>query len=626
MLIMSFKAWLNYPDYYFYWTYDGMNNSVFNDMNYVNPAMDELIEAARFESDPAKYADEVKGFIKIAFDDVPRIPLVQDYRDVAMQKSIQDYTYWFHLVLDFRQLTRAEVAGPSNPPRAARLRRGPFRLGARRSPRPRSPRCPSTISPPRRRHACPPCQRRRTVSPVETTEAAIAAMARLDPQLNAFCVPAVDQARAAAREPRGAHHARRRWRPARRRTGRHQGSRAHQRHPDHLRLAASIADFVPDGRRRRGGAAPRRRRDHPRQDQRGRIRLWRLRPQPALSRPRAIPGTLDLTPGGSSAGSAAAVAAGICPLALGSDGGGSVRLPAAFTGIVGIKPTMGRIPLWPGCRDETLPGASGWESIEHYGPLARTVADAALFLAAVTGPDRRDRLSLPDEGVDVACGERDRAAQRATDRLVSAVGGPAGRPGSARRGRGRGAPFRAGPGLHRRGDGRRRSAISIEADRAIVALETDITGLRRMISPRAASTSCRRRAALLAQQWTADEAFTDAITARKGAVNAMARFMERFDLILTPTAPVAPFAIDRDGPGTIDGVAVDDDAWTPCLYPANLTGQPAASVPAGWTQDGLPVGLQIIGRRLDDSMVIAAAAAFERVLPWAAMRPCHSVW
>ena len=108
MLIMSFKAWLNYPDYYFYWTYDGINNSVFDDMNYVNPAMDKEIEAARFESDKAKYADEGKGFIKIAFDDVPRIPLVQDFRDVAMQKSVENYTYWFHLVLDFRQLTRAK--------------------------------------------------------------------------------------------------------------------------------------------------------------------------------------------------------------------------------------------------------------------------------------------------------------------------------------------------------------------------------------------------------------------------------------------------------------------------------------------------------------------------------------
>ncbi len=110
MLIMSFKAWLNYPDYYFYWTYDGVNNSVFNAMNYVNPEMDELIAAARFESDPAKYAEAVKGFIKIAFDDVPRIPLVQDYRDVAMGKDITDYTYWFHLVLDYRQLKRAPAA------------------------------------------------------------------------------------------------------------------------------------------------------------------------------------------------------------------------------------------------------------------------------------------------------------------------------------------------------------------------------------------------------------------------------------------------------------------------------------------------------------------------------------
>ena len=107
MLIMSFKAWLNYPDYYFYWTYDGKNNSVFDDMNYINPKLDDMVEAARFETDPAKYADEVKSFIATAFADVPRIPLVQDYRDVAMQRSIAGYTYWFHLTLDFRTLSRA---------------------------------------------------------------------------------------------------------------------------------------------------------------------------------------------------------------------------------------------------------------------------------------------------------------------------------------------------------------------------------------------------------------------------------------------------------------------------------------------------------------------------------------
>ncbi|HEY1723659.1 MAG TPA: ABC transporter substrate-binding protein [Magnetospirillaceae bacterium] len=108
MLIMSFKAWLNYPDYYFYWTYDGINNSVFDDMNYKNPEMDKQIEAARFETDPTKYATEVKSFIKIAFDDVPRIPLVNDFRDVAMQPSIEGYTYWFHLVLDYRSIKRAK--------------------------------------------------------------------------------------------------------------------------------------------------------------------------------------------------------------------------------------------------------------------------------------------------------------------------------------------------------------------------------------------------------------------------------------------------------------------------------------------------------------------------------------
>jgi aspartyl-tRNA(Asn)/glutamyl-tRNA(Gln) amidotransferase subunit A len=131
--------------------------------------------------------------------------------------------------------------------------------------------------------------------------------------------------------------------------------------------------------------------------------------------------------------------------------------------------------------------------------------------------------------------------------------------------------------------------------------------------------------ALLAKTWTA-EGFTDAVTARKRAVEAMAEFMTRFDLILTPTVPVVPFAIDLAGPGMSEFEAVADDAWTPALYPANLTGQPAASVPAGWTDDGLPVGMQIIGRRLEDRVVIAAAAAFEACQPWAERRPPVSGW
>jgi len=123
------------------------------------------------------------------------------------------------------------------------------------------------------------------------------------------------------------------------------------------------------------------------------------------------PWNLDVTPGGSSAGSAAAVAAGVCPLAVGSDDGGSVRLPAGFTGLFGIKASMGRVPVWPGCRDPQWPGASGWESIEHIGPMTRTVADAALMLAVMAGPDARDRWSLPADGLDW------QAAARPVERL-----------------------------------------------------------------------------------------------------------------------------------------------------------------------------------------------------------------
>jgi peptide/nickel transport system substrate-binding protein len=100
-----FGGWLNYPEYFFFWNYHGQN-AVFNTMNYQNPAMDKLIDAARFETDPAKYAADVKGFIDIAFSEVPRIPIAQPSIDVAMQKNIKGYSYWFHLQPDYRDLEK----------------------------------------------------------------------------------------------------------------------------------------------------------------------------------------------------------------------------------------------------------------------------------------------------------------------------------------------------------------------------------------------------------------------------------------------------------------------------------------------------------------------------------------
>ena len=122
--------------------------------------------------------------------------------------------------------------------------------------------------------------------------------------------------------------------------------------------------------------------------------------QTPLAEPTRNPWNPERTSGGSSAGSGAAVATGVGPFSLGSDGGGSVRIPASFCGVYGIKPTMGRVPLYPGTKDDRYPGVSSWESLEHIGPLTRTVADAALVLSVIAGYDDRDRLSIPSDDID----------------------------------------------------------------------------------------------------------------------------------------------------------------------------------------------------------------------------------
>lgn len=310
-----------------------------------------------------------------------------------------------------------------------------------------------------------------------------------------------------------------------------------------------------------------------------------------------------LTPGGSSAGSAAAVAAGMVPVALGSDGGGSIRIPAALCGVYGIKPSMGRVPLHPGCRDERFPGFSSWESLEHIGPLTRTVADSALVLSVITGPDPRDRYSVP-------CCDVDWVAAAA----VSAAG----------------LTFGYSPDLgHARVDPDVRVVVdaAVEAlDRvvsggvrrldlpwpdlgptfsALVALDTDLVGLRDLVSRSTHDVSPAVRS-VVTHPWTADE-LTNAVRERKAACNRMWKVMADVDILLTPTLSVTAFDRSLPGPAVIDGRPVGPDAWTPFSAVANLTGQPAASVPVGFTPTGLPVGLQLIGRHLGDAAVLAAS-------------------
>ncbi len=218
---------------------------------------------------------------------------------------------------------------------------------------------------------------------------------------------------------------------------------------------------------------------------------------------------------------------------------------------------MGRIPLWPGCRDADYPGASGWESVEHLGPLARSVADAAAMIAAMAGPDPRDRLSVPDEGVRWQEAAEPRSHLGLRVAYVPAWGGL--RPEPEIRSLIDSAVTRFATELRCSVDELDAPIADVTpAYRAIVALETDLTGLRRMASGRAADLTPGLRR-VLETRWTAEE-FSDAITERKRVNAAMAALMARYDLVLSPTVGCAAFGLDRDGPGTIAGVPVADDA------------------------------------------------------------------
>lgn len=326
----------------------------------------------------------------------------------------------------------------------------------------------------------------------------------------------------------------------------------------------------------------------------------------------------ERTPGGSSAGSGAAVAAGLCPIALGSDGGGSVRIPASFCGLVGVKASMGRVPLYPGTKDERYPGVSSWESLEHIGPMARSVRDAALMLSVIAGPDERDRRTIPCDDIDWidAAKPRDIRGLRvaysadwgyaAVDPEVRRVVGEAARVFERELGC---IVEEAHPGWE----------DPYAAFWGVVAAESDLKGLRE-IAARHGAKMTPHIVDFINRPWTAEE-LTTANVVRKAVTNKMWRFMRNYDILLTPTLAVPPFALHIQGLEKIDGRMVAPFQWLAFTFPMNLTGNPAASVPAGFTRDGLPVGLQIVGRHLADATVLRAAAAFEAARPWARQWP-----
>ncbi len=308
------------------------------------------------------------------------------------------------------------------------------------------------------------------------------------------------------------------------------------------------------------------------------------------------PWNLRMTPGGSSGGAAAAVACGVGPLAFGTDGGGSVRIPAAFCGIVALKPSFGRVAAWP-------PGLFG--TLSHVGPMARTVRDAALMLNVIGKPDSRDPWSLADDGTDWLA-----ACEGGVDGLKIAYSPDLGYvrvdPGIAA------LVDRAVDGLEGLGAAVERIELDIpkpeEAFRvlwysaAAAALRAESKTRRRFVDfglSTVAAEGARYSAVDL----------VEAERARGRYAGRIAALFDSFDLLVTPTLPIPAFEVGLEVPR---GWPYERwYTWTPFTYPFNMTRQPALTVPCGFNEDGLPAGLQIVGPMQADGRVLRAGAAYQ---------------
>lgn len=338
--------------------------------------------------------------------------------------------------------------------------------------------------------------------------------------------------------------------------------------------------------------------------------------------PTSTPWKIGYNSGGSSGGSAAAVADGMAALGQGTDGGGSVRIPASFSGVVGFKPSFGRVP------SVTRPDAFLWSHpLVHIGPLTRTVADAALMTSVMAGPHAGDPLSLPDDGVDYlrAAGDMNRNLRVAfsprlgdfpVDSRVESV------------------VKLAVEALARSG---------VEIDEVKLNLGADYETLARLwiriisvhygaiarhwkqegldlLGDYAEKLTPQFRQMLIDGESISavDHALDDVL--RTGVFVGLQSVFERYDFIVSPTLAVPPFRNAANGntlgPTEIAGKSVEPLIGWCMTFPINFTGHPAISVPAGTTPEGLPVGLQIIGRRHGDESVLALASRFEQAQPW----------
>ena len=318
------------------------------------------------------------------------------------------------------------------------------------------------------------------------------------------------------------------------------------------------------------------------------------------------PWDLAKTSGGSSSGAAASVAAGLTPFALGTDGGGSIRIPSSFCGLFGIKAHFGRVPVFPAAATPTL---------AHVGPIARTVRDAALLLTAVSGYDARDPASV---------------AERVPDYLGACSRSP------------EGLRIAWSPTLGYARPTREVTDIAADAACAFEGMGCTVELVEKVFDDPIdlwmaefyAGVGTRLKKTLAEQREIIDPAvvavlenalgntideYYGRVFARYEFREKVRQFFDRYDLLLTPTTPTVAFDIDRDVPVELDDANIV--SWVAYTYPINLCGFPAASIPCGFSQTGLPVGLHVIAGPLRETDIFRAAAAFEAARPWTQVKP-----
>jgi aspartyl-tRNA(Asn)/glutamyl-tRNA(Gln) amidotransferase subunit A len=441
-------------------------------------------------------------------------------------------------------------------------------------------------------------------SPVEATQAVLQRIARLNPLLNAFCL--IDEAAAMA----SAHLSEARWQA-------HRRSGAAVLPLDGVPL--SIKDLIltqgwptlrgsktvnPDqpwevdapvsARLREAGAVLLGKTTTPEFGCKGETNSLLT----GISR---NPWNTEHTPGGSSGGASAAVSAGLGPLAIGTDGAGSVRIPAAFCGNVGFKPSFGRVPAYP---------LSPFGSVAHLGPHAMTVEDVALLMNTIALPDARDWTSLPFDGVDYVAGLKGgvkglRVAYSPTLGYAKNIDSEI-------------AAATAQAAKHLQDLGALVEQIDpLNEDPLDITTSLWFAGayqVWRTLSPaqQALTDPDFKAQAELGAQLDANA--IHALNQRRGLLGSHLRqFMQRFDLILTPSTAVTAFKARPAGHSPMDAQAML--GWTPFSYPFNLSQQPAISLPCGLSSQGLPMGVQLVGPMFGDALVLQAAQAMQACYP-----------